>query len=414
MRDKNRYLAQTKRSRLASASLGSNSRWFLGNNPIRSLLCFVFIILASQTAFAQSKEQSSPDTKELETIQNLIESTQAQLDKKLADSERLQQELKLAELKIAQTATLLNQTDKKLKSTRAKLVKLNAEKNVIQTRINEQQSALASQVKSAYMAGDYDFAKMIFNQEDAGKFERVLTYYQYLNKARQEAIENFQGLVKALNSVQLELDSQATQLLGLVADQANQSSKLRTQQEKRIGSFRALERQIETDQARVAQLQQQESDLTEAIEKAEIAAQQARERTDIELVGLSGKERQLLVPAKGSIQRLFGKRRQGQVQWKGIVINSKAGASVKAVSDGVVLYADWLKGFGLVTIVDHGKGYMSVYGRNQALLKNVGDMVKAGDTISLVGNSGGQELPGLYFEIRHKGKALNPSKWLKT
>lgn len=363
--------------------------------------------------WAQSNEQNASDTKELETIKSLIEQTQAQLDKNLAVSERLQQELKLAELKIAQTATLLNQTDKKLSKTRNELSALLAEKTSIKTRIRNQQSALSSQLKSAYMAGDYDFAKMIFNQDEAGKFERVLTYYQYLNKARQAEIENFRGLIKALNTVQQELDSQELLLAGLLKQQGSQSAQLRSQQKQRFETFKSLEEQIRSDLARVASLQQQESDLLAAIEQAELAAQQAQERSNIKLLGLSGKERQLLVPTAGSIQRLFGKRRQGQVRWKGIIINGKSGAPVSAVSDGVVLYADWLKGFGLVTIVDHGEGYMSVYGRNQALLKNVGEIVKAGDTISLVGTSGGQELAGLYFEIRHKGKALNPSQWLK-
>jgi septal ring factor EnvC (AmiA/AmiB activator) len=375
-------------------------------------IAFALCLASSQLTWAQSDEQNASDTIDLETIQNLIEQTQLKLNKNLANSDRLQQELKLAELKIAQTATLLNQTDKKLNNTRAELTNLTAEKNAIQTQMTNQQKALASQLKSAYMAGDYDFAKMIFNQDEAGKFERVLTYYQYLNKARQAQIDTFRGLVVALKTVQLELDTQEQQLIGLLSKQSSQSSQLRNQQQQRFETFRALEKQIRNDQARVAQLQQQESDLETAIEQAEIVAQQARQRSDIELLGLTGKERQLNVPTAGNILRLFGKRRQGPVRWKGIVINGKSGAAVNTVSDGVVLYADWLKGFGLVTIVDHGKGYMSVYGRNQALLKNVGDMVQAGDTISLVGTSGGQERAGLYFEIRHKGKALNPSNWL--
>ena len=376
------------------------------------LLTIILGLCNISLAGAQSDTQNTSDSQELRTIKNLIEQTQAQLSQKLADSDRLQQELKLAELKIAQTATLLNQTDTQLSNTRGELRKLSSEKKSIQTQMQNQQSALASQLKSAYMAGDYDFAKMIFNQDDAGKFERVLTYYQYLNKARQAQIESFRGLVKALESVQAELDDQESQLSGLLKQQSTQSSQLRNQQQQRLTMFSALEKQIKNDQAKVVQLQQQESDLQSAIEQAEIAAQQVRDRSDIELLGLSGKERQLVVPTPGNIQRLFGKRRQGQVRWKGIVINGKSGAPVKAVFDGVVLYADWLKGFGLVTIVDHGKGYMSVYGSNQALLKNVGDMVKAGDAIGLVGTSGGQEQAGLYFEIRHKGKALNPSNWL--
>jgi septal ring factor EnvC (AmiA/AmiB activator) len=376
------------------------------------MLAATLSLSGSHFAWAQGEAQNASDTIELQTIKNLIEQTQRQLNKKLADSQRLQQELKLAELNIAQTATLLNQTDKKLRTTRTELSNLSAEQTSIRTRMRNQQSALASQLRSAYMAGDNDFAKMIFNQEEAGKFERVLTYYYYLNKARQSQIAVFRGLVEALERVQKELDSQELQLASLLNKQSSQSSVLRSQQQKRVESFKALEKQITSDQARVAQLQEQESDLQAAIEQAEIAARQALERDDIDLVGLSGKQRQLVAPTGGQIQNLFGKPRQGPVRWKGIIINGESGAAVNTVSDGVVLYADWLKGFGLVTIIDHGKGYMSVYGGNQALLKNVGEIVQSGEAISLVGTSGSQENAGLYFEIRHKGKALNPNEWL--
>ncbi len=377
-----------------------------------ALILFVLLSIVN-SAFARQVEQDAAgdEARALENIKQLIDQTQNQLNEKLADSERLQQELKLAELKIAETATFLNKTETKLSQTQIEMRELNTQKQGLVSQIKAQQDALAAQVKSAFMAGDYDFAKMIFNQNEANKFERVLTYYQYLNKARQAEIESFRQLVDSLDRVQQRLDKQEQQLASLVDQQAQQSSLLQEQQQDRFSKFRALERQIASDQARVSQLQQQEADLLSAIEQAELAAKRAE---DVDLAGLTGKKKSLLVPASGKINRLFGKRRQGQVRWKGIVINAKSGAPVVAVADGVVLYSDWLKGFGLVTIVDHGKGYMTVYGRNQALLRKVGDVVVAGDTISLVGNSGGQVNSGLYFEIRHKGKALNPTAWLAS
>lgn len=375
------------------------------------VLVNVFIL---PSAYAQSDNRS--ETKDLAKIKDLIEQTQAQLNKKLADSERLQNELKLAELQIAETATILNQTDNKLSQTRNELAKLQAQKSNIELDIKQQQNALASQVKSAYMAGDYDFAKMIFNQDQAGKFERVLTYYQYLNKARQQQINSFRSLIVTLEDVQKKLDTQETELAVLIKQQSSQSKKLSSQQQKRFAAYAALEKQIRSDQARVSQLQQQENALVAAIEAAELAAQAAREKAtaqDIELNGLTAAKGKLGKPSNGRMQALFGKRRQGQVRWKGVVFDARAGSTVRAVADGIVLYADWLKGFGLVTIVDHGQGYMTVYGRNQALLKNVGDVVLQGQSLSLAGTSGGQSQSGLYFEIRHKGKALNPSQWLQ-
>lgn len=354
----------------------------------------------------------SQDT-DLATIQEKIKQTQAQLNKKLESSERLQQELKLAELGIAKTATQLNQTDKLLQTTRRETVELESEKLRISTVIKEQQKQLAGQLKSAFMAGNYDFAKMFFNQDDAGRFERTLTYYQYLNKARQQEISKFRALVLELEQLNTKLAEKTQSLESFLVTQKQQSSQLREQQASRHKKLKQLDQQIKSDTAKVNQLQQEERSLINAIEQAEIEAQSRTKDEDIVLVGLAQLKGKLTRPAGGKIQQLFGKRRQGQVRWKGIVINSSEGSPVQAVQDGKVLYADWLKGFGLVTIVDHGEGYMTVYGRNQALLKQPGDPVLQGETIGLVGSSGGQSSPGLYFEIRHKGKALNPQSWLK-
>jgi septal ring factor EnvC (AmiA/AmiB activator) len=354
----------------------------------------------------------SQDT-DLATIQEKIKQTQAQLNKKLESSERLQQELKLAELEIAKTATQLNQTDKLLQTTRRETVELESEKLRISTVIKEQQKQLAGQLKSAFMAGNYDFAKMFFNQDDAGRFERTLTYYQYLNKARQQEISKFRALVLELEQLNTKLAEKTQSLESFLVTQKQQSSQLREQQASRHKKLKQLDQQIKSDTAKVNQLQQEERSLINAIEQAEIEAQSRTKDEDIVLVGLAQSKGKLTRPAGGKIQQLFGKRRQGQVRWKGIVINSSEGSPVQAVQDGKVLYADWLKGFGLVTIVDHGEGYMTVYGRNQALLKQPGDPVLQGETIGLVGSSGGQSSPGLYFEIRHKGKALNPQSWLK-
>jgi septal ring factor EnvC (AmiA/AmiB activator) len=371
----------------------------------------VLIAALCAIAFGLSAQDNRSD---LDNIKSLIEQTKQQLEEKLEDSERLQQELKLAELQIAEAATQLNQTDRALSATRKDIAELESEKTSTQNKMDEQQRFLANQIKSAFMAGNYDFAKMIFNQDDASKFERLLTYYQYLNQARQEEIVAFRQLIQTLESLQVQLSDKENQQILLIAQQRTQSDRLRERQQARQVTLETLDAQIKSDQARVAQLEQQEQSLMDAIERAEIAAQRIADATpqNIALIGLTKLKGQLLAPSSGSIESLFGKRRQGQVRWKGIVINAPAGSPVSAVADGKILYADWLKGFGLVTIVDHGEGYMSVYGRNQALLKGVGDSVSAGDTISLIGNSGGQAQPGLYFEIRHKGKALNPSLWL--
>ena len=147
--------------------------------------------------------------------------------------------------------------------------------------------------------------------------------------------------------------------------------------------------------------------------KAIEEAQQRAQQKPAALAGLAKLKGTLLKPTQGRMRKLFGKRRQGQVRWKGVLFDGNSGSSVRAVHYGKVLFADWLRGFGLVTVIDHGQGYMSLYGHNQALLTQVGDSVDAGQTIALVGQSGGQSSPNLYFEIRHKGLAINPSEWIR-
>ncbi|MFC3122348.1 murein hydrolase activator EnvC family protein [Agaribacter flavus] len=369
----------------------------------------LFLVLNSISIHAQDERE------DLKDIQDLIAQTKSQLASNLESSERIQQELKLAELEIAEAATKLNRTDQSLLKVNRDIKALRQEKTQTENLIEQQQTYLANQLKSAYMAGSYDYAKLLFNQDKAGTLERVLTYYQYLNKARQNQIDDFKGLIATLDKVRTELSAKQVNLEALKQTQVSQSKELRDKQQTRFQKLAVLNKQIESDQARVKRLEQQEKDLLSAIERAELAAKraQASSNVDIDLSGLTKLKGQLMLPTPGKIERLFGKRRQGQVRWKGVVFQTTAGTPVSAVAEGQVLYADWLKGFGLVVIVDHGDGYMSVYGRNQAVLKNVGDVVRAGDTISLVGTSGGQTRASLYFELRHKGKALNPSQWLR-
>ncbi len=366
------------------------------------LLCFSFSV------FSQNQRS------DLQDVQELIEQTKEQLNKNLATIERLQQELKLAELEIARTAVLVNNSKQEIDRTNKEISELDGRRKQTETQIKEQQSLLGNQLKSAFMAGNFDYAKMLFNQEEANKLERVLVYYKYMNSARKNKIDNFRSLISELEIIVEQLSVKKSQLALKMSKQEEQFKTLSSQQDKRQVSVRKLNRAVETDQSRVTRLEQQERDLLRAIEQAEMAAKRLREQQTVmrNLVGLTEKRGQLTIPTSGQMRALFGKRRQGQVNWQGVMFNSPSGTPVQSVADGKVLYADWLKGFGLVIIVDHGAGYMSVYGHNQALLKSVGDYVGSGESISLVGASGGQGNSGLYFELRHKGKALNPSNWL--
>lgn len=350
------------------------------------------------------------DTNKLETIQQQIKAKQVELKQQLSTAKKLQDKLQKAELNIADTAKKLNETQTELNNNQKQQKVLLTQQKKHLDAIGQQKSVLAKQIRSAYMTGNYDFAKMLLNQDDAANFERTITYYQYLNKARKSQIDTFNGLVKELQVVNADLIDKQQQLENLKSTQLRQQQLLTSQQAEREKTLAQVRSSIKSDELKIAELQMNEKNLLEAISKAEALADS---KQSISLDGLTKLKGRLLMPAQGRLRKMFGRFRQGQIKWKGVVIYGDVGSSVVAIHDAKVLYSNWLRGFGLLTVLDHGNGYMSLYGHNQALLKQAGETVKAGESVALLGQSGGQSRPNLYFEMRHKGKPINPTSWLK-
>lgn len=363
-------------------------------------LCFTALFLLSDMQAQQNEE--------LKDIQQQIKQKQQQIEKQLEQAKRLQDQLKAAELNISNTAKALQETRYQLTENHQQQNALSEQQEKLKADVKNQQKALSGQFKSMYMSGDYDFAKMLFNMEEASNLERNFSYYQYLSQARKKQIDQFRAIVVELQQVNESLQVKQQELANLEDIQARQNTQLLQQQNMRKSTLQKIEQQIDTEAAQIEQLQINEQALLKAIEEAQKEAQQR----PVSLSGLASLKGALLLPTQGRIRKMFGRIRQGQIRWKGVLFNGNTGAPVRAVHDGKILYADWLRGFGLMTVIDHGDGYMTLYGHNQALLKNVGDDVQSGETIALVGQSGGQSNPNLYFEMRHKGKPIDPAKWL--
>jgi septal ring factor EnvC (AmiA/AmiB activator) len=361
------------------------------------MLCSVFFVCNAQ-------EQS-----DLDSIQQQIKNKQAKISQQLEAAKKIQDNLRDVELQIASSAKELNKTQQSLANNQQQLRVLRKQQKGYLTSLDQQKYGLTKQIRSAYMTGNYDFAKMLLNQQDAANFERTITYYQYLNKARKSQIDNFNLLVNDLQKVNAKLIDNQSELEQLKGKQLEQQKALKANQTDREETLIAMQTAIESEEAKIAQLQVNEQNLLEALTRA----QQQVDKQDVTLSGLSALKGLLLMPAEGNLRKMFGRFRQGQIKWKGVVINGTAGDSVIAIHHAKVLYSDWLRGFGLVTVLDHGDGFMSLYGHNQALLKQAGEAVQAGEAIALLGQSGGQSRPNLYFEIRHKGRPINPVSWLK-
>ncbi|QYJ86163.1 peptidoglycan DD-metalloendopeptidase family protein [Shewanella mesophila] len=360
--------------------------------------------MLSLTAQASDLKQRQS---ELEAIQKQISNQQSTLKNTNKQHEKLIKLLKKDEQAIAAAAKKVNNTKASLDQTDKKLAELDSRKTKLDELKKNQQKTLANQLASAYLAGNHDYTKMLLNQQSPATIERLLAYYQYLNDARMASIKELQQTITELDSIETAQKEQKNRLNKLVLDQEQQAKSLTQEQTQRQQTLAQLQRTLNSHGVKLEQLQIEEASLKRVVEQA-LNAMKDNPAMD----GLSSKQH-LNWPTKGRIRSGFGSKRSGEVKWKGVILSAPEGQSVNAIADGKVIYADWLRGFGMVMVVDHGKGYMSLYGHAQTLLKNAGDSVNKGETVALVGRSGGQTEPGLYFEVRHKGQAVDPARYCR-
>lgn len=353
--------------------------------------------------------QLEKSNKQLAAIKEQIRQQALALEEKMDEKSSLENTFKRAELKVSELVIALKQTQNKLDGLNEKVKKLTQEQNKLKEQQKQQQKILSEMVRIAYLNGKHDYTKLLLNQNDPAQLERLITYYRKLNGARIEQLDEIEYTLSRLNEIAVDLAEKKQQLFELKEQQKQERSQLVSRQNDRKNALAKLNKRIATDANKLEQLQADQQRLALAIEKAQ---QNAVPRPE-DLAGLFKLKKKLSWPAKGRISKRFGQRRQGSMRWKGVMIDGNLGKPVNAIADGIVLYTDWLKGFGWVTVIDHGKGYMSLYGHNQALLKQAGDFVEKGEPVALLGQSGGKSSPGLYFEIRYKGKTVDPARWCK-
>jgi len=374
-------------------------------------LILLSCLLVSFTSLANNTNNETAklkNTAKLNNVQQAIAKQKSNIFKTNKARSNLEKQLKNDDLAIAKVAKAINQTKNKLKTTQTKILSLNKNKQRLTTKKNKQQRLLAKQLRSAYTTGQYSYLKLLLNQNESEKIQRTLSYYQYINKARINEIEKFQRIIAQLMQVTTEHHEQVAQLQTLKATQLQQRLNLKNNKAKRSKTFAALNQKLLSDKQKLTKLKSEEANLSAALQKL-----QALIQAEINLTGLSKLKRKLSWPVQGRLLRSFGSQKQGYLKWKGVFLGAAIGKEIQTIHHGTILFSDWLKGYGLLTVIDHGNGYMSLYAHNQALLKSVGDRVETGEPIALVGQSGGQNRAGLYFEIRHKGKAVNPKLWCK-
>nr|ALK44276.1 Lipoprotein NlpD [Colwellia sp. C1] len=373
---------------------------------ILSSLIFVGFSLAADTTNNERSQQQN--TSQLNDVQQAIAEQESNIFKTNKNRANLEQQLKNDDLAIAKAAKAISDTDQQLNVTNRKITALSKEKQQLTAQKKRQERLLAQQLRSAYTSGQHNYLKLVLNQDKSEKIQRTISYYQYLNKARIKEIDKFEATITQLMQVTTQHQEQVAKLKILKVNQQQQEQSLSKNKNKRSKTLASLSKKLLSSKQKLAKLKAEEANLTAALQKLT-----ALIRAEIDLMGLSKLKRRLSWPVKGRLLRSFGSRKQGYLKWKGVLLGAPIGRQVQTIHNGTILFSDWLKGYGLLIVIDHGNGYMSLYAHNQTLLKSVGDRVETGEPIALVGQSGGQDQAGLYFEIRHQGKAVNPKLWCR-
>ena len=361
--------------------------------------------LAFATAETDNKKQLSLLRERMKRVEKNLAHNQQSKTQEQKVLRKIEKKLGAASKKLRQLTGQLNDKKKVVKG-------LKKQKSSLQQAISEQKSILAEQLRSAYMMGKQQRVKMLLNQQQPDRMSRVMQYYDYFNQARINSVKVLDEDIQQLQVVEQELQHEQNELTAFIASQREQSKSLKADKKQRKKLLLSLAKKIKSSAQTLTELKENEKRLTsllvsiqQAINDIPVSRQQNKP--------FKSQKGKLHWPVKGRLWKRFGSARKSG-RYDGVVISAREGSSIKSISHGRVVYADWLRGYGLLIIVDHGANYLSLYAFNESLYKDVGDWVNTGESIATVGLSGGQSKPGLYFSIRKKGKPVNPTRWCRT
>ncbi|HGY9596686.1 murein hydrolase activator EnvC family protein [Vibrio campbellii] len=377
-----------------------NSQVRKQNHPVlRSAILLTCALSATYplTSSAASQQELKGVSSEINRQKKSLTSQEKQLND-------LQKSLKNQELGISKLEREIKQTKTDLAQADQNINKLE-EKIALQEAQRQAQEEELKQLLQTYYVTERAKANGHLLNEGVEE-DRISQYFQHLAKARAKVIDAITQTTQELAHNKNQLELEKAQIETLLKQQSEKRSSLASTQSQRKGTLNKIQKSIKDDKRYLAELQRNETRL-----KAEIA--KAAKRNAVPMDGIAKQRGKLPWPLKGRVLHNFGTKQTGQVNWKGMVLSANYGQQVKAVYPGTVVFAEYLRGYGLVVLLDHGKGDMTLYGYNQALTKKEGDKVTAGEVIALAGDTGGQDRASLYFEIRRNSEAQNPKSWLK-
>jgi murein hydrolase activator len=381
-----------------------------------SLLCITSLLCIHPAQAGQHED--------LEKLRQRISSLQQEMEKTSDSKSETVDALRESERAISNSNRNLYKLNKQQREASLTLGQMQQRSKHLSQDMQEQQLLLAKLLHQQYLGGKQEYFKLLLNNHDPNQAARELQYYEYIAQSRAAWLKSMRGNLANLNAVTAQARQKNSELAALQAEQVLQKQTLLREKTAHQQVLNKIALQLKQQRREIGRLQHDENRLAKLLEKlsrimAEHKPSPPPKNTSepvkyshyTPFLSLKGK---LPLPVKGKISSRFGsKRPDSPVLWKGLFVQTAASQPVYAVAPGKVIFADWLRGFGNLLIIDHGLGYMSLYGNNEALYKQVGDDLQAGDTIAAVGNSGGNENYGLYFELRHEGIPLDPAKWIK-
>ncbi len=350
--------------------------------------------------------------KELSHVQSIIESVVNNISRLKKNQDKASSELMRVEQQQGKIARTMQTLTKQVQQKQLLINEIQLDVQLLNGNLLMQQAQLARQVKSAYALGRQQQLKLLFSQQDSRRSSRMMTYYQYFNKAKMQQLSRINSDLKQLDVLNQQNEQEKHHLALLIADANAQQKKLIKSKKERKKILTNIKKDYQENVTQLSRLKKNEQQLKHLITQLQQVKQQVTPSVSTTHQPFSSLKGRLPWPVKGKIIQAFGSARSGS-QWQGVLIKASVGTKIKAIAHGQVIFSDWLKGYGLLVIVKHDNKYVSLYAYNQSLYKQVGDWIVVGDILATAGNSGGQEKAGLYFEIRNKSTPLNPKKWCK-
>lgn len=372
-------------------------------------MLIVLFAIAMPFAFADD-ELAKIKEQELEEVRERISDLKESMDRAARERDRLTAELQAAEVDIAERRRRLDDLERERAFTEKRRAELDARIAGREAELDAEAGRLGAQLRAAYMGGGQERLKLLLNQEDPATLGRLMRYYQYIGEYRAGNMAAVTEALDELATLRGQVVAEESRLDAIAAERSAELERLDAAQAERRRLLASLDRRIDEEGREVERLAAEEQDLARLIAELTTILSDYPIRSEQPFADHRGN---LTWPVAGTIVHDFGEARGGgKLTWNGVVLNAPRGREVRAVYHGRVIFADWLAGLGLLVIVDHGEGYLTLYGYNETILKDAGDWVAPGDAIATVGDSGGQPQSSLYFEIRRNAQPVNPRQWV--